>query len=162
MILFVEGCIQGVSLYILNIRLRLLEPKSEEVFINDFKYHWMYLSLFSVCSVLLEAFRVQSNNNYGPSFRVVGDSLLFSVSLIFNDKYAKYDLLLFSIGFGLVIYLLTLVYNDLIVFDFCGLDAYSKKVSNRKYIDDISNIGEITEIDYNENQKDDLSESIRN
>ena len=161
LILLVEGCIQGIFMYILNIRLKLLEHKSEQVFINDFKYHYIFLSLFLVCSVFLEAFRVQSNNHYGPSFRVVGDSLLFSVSLIFNEKYFKYDLILYSIPFGVVIYLLTLVYNDLIVFDFCGLDSYSKKVSKKKeqYIGDISDIGEI---DYNDITQDDLSESFRN
>ena len=100
----------------------------------------------------LEICRMQSNYFFGPALRVLSDSLAFSIYLVFD----KTTLLPFKICFFLITFIFTLVYTEIIILHFCGLETHTKgnliQEANEERDSDIDNIDEfqLDEVNINE------------
>ena len=75
----------------------------------------------------LEISRVQSNYFFGPVLRLLSDSLAFSIYLFCDKELLKQPLLFISaICFSLITFIFTLVYTEIIILYFCGLNKFTK------------------------------------
>ena len=91
------------------------------VFWNDIKTHWVYVVSFYIISAGIELFITLSNKNMTPAYRPIFDMLPAILGLfLYIDKssYIEIKFLIYC-----VIIFATLIYNEIVILHFCGLDV---------------------------------------
>ena len=127
LILLTEGIVQIILVFIFNIGLNFLNEQSIKFILSNLRDCWLYYLIFFMISMCLEISRVQSNYFFGPVLRLLSDSLAFSIYLFCDKEMLEQPLLFISaICFSLITFIFTLVYTEIIILYFCGLNKFTK------------------------------------
>ena len=127
LILLTEGIVQIILVFIFNIGLNFLNKQPITFILSNLRDCWLYYLIFFIISMCLEISRVQSNYFFGPVLRLLSDSLAFSIYLFCDKELLKQPLLFISaICFSLITFIFTLVYTEIIILYFCGLNKFTK------------------------------------
>ena len=90
------------------------------VFWNDIKTHWVYVVSFYIISAGIELFITLSNKNMTPAYRPIFDMLpaILGLFLYIDSSSIVIKFFIYS-----VIIFATLIYNEIVILHFCGLDV---------------------------------------
>ena len=90
------------------------------VFFGDIKTHWLYVLSFYIISAGIELFITLSNKNTTPAYRPIFDMLpaILGLFLYMDNSYILIKFLIYC-----VIIFATLIYNEIVILHFCGLDV---------------------------------------
>lgn len=107
--------------------------------------HFTFILIFFFGSVGIELFITLTNKYFSSAYRPMFDIILTFISLIknSNDEIDKYPLSIFVIKIVLYILILIacLIYNEIIILRFCGLDTDIKEcIKNRAELEYKSNL----------------------
>ena len=90
------------------------------MFWNDIKTNWVYVVSFYIISAGIELFITLSNKNMTPAYRPIFDMLpaILGLFLYIDSSSIVIKFFIYS-----VIIFATLIYNEIVILHFCGLDV---------------------------------------